>query len=163
MGLALQEARRAWALGEVPVGAVLLRDTAAGPEVVATGHNRPIAEHDPTAHAELIALREGARILGNYRLPGCRLYVSLEPCAMCAMAMLHARLQRVVFGAFDPKTGAAGSVLDLFAEPRLNHHTHRHGGVLADACGQLLRDFFAERRRHGRERRLTAVPEAPPR
>jgi len=117
-----------------------------GPALVAAGHNRPITTHDPTAHAELVALREAASTLGNYRLPGCELYVTLEPCAMCAMALMHARLQRVVFGATDPKTGAAGSVLDLFAEPRLNHHTAVMGGVLAEPCGDILRAFFAERR-----------------
>jgi tRNA(adenine34) deaminase len=116
-------------------------------EILAVGANRPIGTHDPTAHAEIVALREAAASLGNYRLPDCELYVTLEPCAMCAMAMMHARLRRVVFGAFDPKTGAAGSVVDLFAQRALNHHTEVVGGVLADDCGQLLRDFFAERRR----------------
>ena len=153
MRLALDQAHNAWLVGEVPVGAVLVRETAAGIQVVATGYNRPITGHDPTAHAEIVALRHAATLLGNYRLPECSLYVTLEPCAMCAMAMLHARLKRVVFGAPDPKTGAGGSVLDLFAEPRLNHHTRLQGGVLADECGGLLRDFFAERRAQYRQRR----------
>lgn len=149
MRIALDQAQNAWLVGEVPVGAVILR---AG-QVIATGYNRPITEHDPTAHAEIVALRHAATLLGNYRLPECELYVTLEPCAMCAMALLHARLKRVVFGAADPKTGAAGSVLDLFAQPQLNHHTQLQGGVMADACGAMLRDFFAERRQQYRQRR----------
>jgi len=142
MQLALAEARAAAAAGEVPVGAVVVKDGV----VIGTGRNAPIAGHDPTAHAEVQALRAAAARLGNYRLDGCTLYVTLEPCAMCSGAMLHARLSRVVYGAADPKTGAAGSVLDLFAEPRLNHQTQLEGGVLAPACGALLRDFFQERR-----------------
>jgi tRNA(adenine34) deaminase len=126
----------------VPVGAVVMRDG----QVVATGYNRPITTHDPTAHAEIVALRHAAQLLENYRLPECELYVTLEPCAMCAMALMHARVKRVVFGAADPKTGAAGSVVDLFADARLNHHTEVVGGVMADACGRMLRGFFAERR-----------------
>ena len=153
MRLALDQAQNAWLVGEVPVGAVIVRDTPSGRQVVATGYNRPITEHDPTAHAEIVALRHAATLLANYRLPECELYVTLEPCAMCAMALMHARLKRVVFGAADPKTGAAGSVVDLFANPRLNHHTTIEGGVLADASGQLLRDFFAERREQYRQRR----------
>jgi tRNA(adenine34) deaminase len=156
MRLALDQAQNAWLVGEVPVGAVIVRDTPTGRQVVATGYNRPITEHDPTAHAEIVALRHAATLLANYRLPECELYVTLEPCAMCAMALMHARLKRVVFGAPDPKTGAAGSVVDLFANPRLNHHTALEGGVLADACGQLLRDFFAERREQYRQRRTAA-------
>ncbi len=115
-------------------------------EVVGRGFNQPIGRHDPTAHAEIMALREAATRLGNYRLPGGTLYVTLEPCAMCAGAIMHARIDRVVFGARDPKTGAAGSVIDLFAESRLNHHTTVTGGVLADQCGSLLSGFFAARR-----------------
>jgi tRNA(adenine34) deaminase len=122
-------------------------------QVIATGYNRPVTQHDPTAHAEIVALRHAATLLGNYRLPECELYVTLEPCAMCAMALMHARFKRVVFGAADPKTGAAGSVVDLFAEPRLNHHTQLVGGVLAAECASVLRDFFAERREQYRQRR----------
>lgn len=153
MRIALDQAHNAWLVGEVPVGAVIMR---AG-QVIATGYNRPITEHDPTAHAEIVALRHAATLLGNYRLPECELYVTLEPCAMCAMALLHARFKRVVFGATDPKTGAAGSVIDLFAQPQLNHHTQLQGGVLADACGTVLRDFFAERRAQYRQRRAGAA------
>ena len=142
MRIALDQAQNAWLVGEVPVGAVIMR---AG-QVIATGYNRPITEHDPTAHAEIVALREAAHLLGNYRLPGCSLYVTLEPCAMCAMALMHARFRRIVFGARDPKTGAAGSVLDLFAEPRLNHHTEVVGGLMEEASAGLLKTFFAERR-----------------
>ncbi len=160
MRLALDQAHNAWLVGEVPVGAVILRDG----QVLATGYNRPITTHDPTAHAEIVALRHAASLLENYRLPDCELYVTLEPCAMCAMALLHARFKRVVFGAADPKTGAAGSVLDLFAEPRLNHQTDLVGGVLAGPCGDLLRTFFVERRaqqRAGREP-AAALPDAIP-
>ena len=155
MRLALDQAQNAWLVGEVPVGAVILRDG----KVVATGYNRPITTHDPTAHAEIVALRHASALLENYRLPECELYVTLVPCAMCAMALMHARFKRVVFGASDPKTGAAGSVLNLFGEPRLNHHTEAVGGVLAEPCGQLLRDFFAERRAQQRAERQPA--EAP--
>jgi tRNA(adenine34) deaminase len=147
MRQALDQAQNAWLVGEVPVGAVILRDDADGlPQVVATGYNRPITTNDPTAHAELVALRHAAQLLGNYRLPDCTLVVTLEPCAMCAMALMHARFKRVVFGARDPKTGAAGSVTDLFALPQLNHHTAVVGGCLDAECGKVLRDFFAERR-----------------
>jgi tRNA(adenine34) deaminase len=158
MRLALDQAHNAWLVGEVPVGAVILR---AG-QVIATGYNRPITTHDPSAHAEIVALRHAAQLLQNYRLPECELYVSLEPCAMCAMAMLHARLKRVVFGAPDPKTGAAGSVLDLFGNARLNHHTELVGQVLAPVAGQMLSDFFAERRAQLRaQRQETAAPDGP--
>jgi len=157
MRIALDQAQNARLVGEVPVGAVIMR---AG-QVIATGYNRPITENDPTAHAEIVALRHAATLLGNYRLPECELYVTLEPCAMCAMALLHARLKRVVFGAVDPKTGAAGSVIDLFAQPQLNHHTERVSGVLADECAQVLRDFFAERRELYRQRRALADGEEP--
>ena len=153
MRLAIDQAHNAWLVGEVPVGAVIVRDGPNGRQVVATGYNRPITEHDPTAHAEIVALRHAATLLANYRLPECELYVTLEPCAMCAMALMHARLKRVVFGAFDPKTGAAGSVVDLFANRQLNHHTELVGGVLGEACGQVLREFFAERREQYRQRR----------
>lgn len=142
MRQALEQAQNAWALGEVPVGAVVVKDG----QVVATGFNQPIGTHDPTAHAEIMALRTAATLLGNYRLPGCELYVTLEPCVMCAGAMMHARLARVVFGASDPKTGACGSIVNLFEQERLNHHTEVIGGVLAQQCSQLLKDFFAERR-----------------
>lgn len=150
MRLALDQAHNAWLVGEVPVGAVLMREG----QVIATGYNRPITTHDPTAHAEIVALRHAATLLENYRLPDCELFVTLEPCAMCAMALMHARLKRVVFAATDPKTGVAGSVLDLFGEARLNHHTLIQGGLMSDAAGQLLRDFFAERREAARARRL---------
>jgi tRNA(adenine34) deaminase len=142
MALALAQAREAAAAGEVPVGAVVVKDG----QVIATGRNAPIASHDPTAHAEVVALREAARVLGNYRLDGCTLYVTLEPCTMCSGAMLHARVDRVVFGAADPRTGMAGSVLNLFAHTQLNHQTQVTGGVMAEACGQLLKDFFKPRR-----------------
>ncbi|MFI4939985.1 MAG: tRNA adenosine(34) deaminase TadA [Burkholderiales bacterium] len=142
MRQAIDQAHNAWVLGEVPVGALLVRDGV----VLATGFNQPIGMHDPTAHAEIMALRAAAELLGNYRLPGCDLYVTLEPCAMCAGAMIHARLARVIFGAFDPKTGACGSILNLFEENRLNHHTKVTGGVLADDCAGMLKAFFAERR-----------------
>jgi tRNA(adenine34) deaminase len=146
MRLALQQAEEARLRGEVPVGAVLVRDG----ELVASGFNQPIALHDPSAHAEMLALRAAGQILQNYRLPGVELFVTLEPCAMCAMALLHARVSRVVFAAADPKTGAAGSVLDLFAQPQLNHHTSVTRGVLAEESAALLQAFFRERRRPNR-------------
>jgi len=143
MALALQQAEAAWRGGEVPVGAIVVD---ADGQVVGAGYNRTITDSDPTAHAEIVALRAAARQLGNYRLPGLSLYVTLEPCVMCIGAMLHARLARVVYGASDPKTGACGSVLDVGAVVRLNHHTTITGGVLAEPCGDLLRRFFRERR-----------------
>lgn len=146
MGLALAQARAAAAAGEVPVGAVVVRNG----EVIAVGRNSPVDSHDPTAHAEISALRAAAAHLRNYRLDGCTLYVTLEPCAMCSGAMLHARLARVVFGAADAKTGAAGSVLDVFAERRINHQTLVEGGVLAEECGSLLTTFFRQRREASR-------------
>ena len=153
MRLALDQAQNAWLVGEVPVGAVVVRDAPTGRQVVATGYNRPITDHDPTAHAEIVALRHAAKLLGNYRLPECEVYVTLEPCAMCAMALLHARVKRVVYGAVDPKAGAAGSVIDVFGSAALNHHTRVEGGVLAEASGTVLRSFFAERREQFRQRR----------
>jgi tRNA(adenine34) deaminase len=141
--LALAQAAQAQQLGEVPVGAVLVD---ANGKLLATGFNRTILDHDPTAHAEIVALRAGALQVQNYRLPGASLYVTLEPCAMCLGAILHARLARVVFGAPDPKTGVCGSVLNLALEKQLNHHTQVEGGVLAQECGDTLRQFFKERR-----------------
>ena len=139
---ALDLARQAAACDEVPVGAVVVLDGA----IVGRGYNQPIVRHDPTAHAEIMALRDASARLGNYRLPGCTLYVTLEPCVMCVGAMMHARIAHVVFGAQDPKTGACGSVVDLFSEPRLNHHAQVTGGVLASECGELLSAFFVARR-----------------
>ncbi len=142
MQLAMAQASRAATAGEVPVGAVVVKDGM----VIATGYNAPIAGHDPTAHAEIVALRAAAQALGNYRLDGCELFVTLEPCAMCAGAMLHARLKRVVFGSFDPKTGAAGSIVNLFDNPALNHQTQVQGGLLADECAAQLQGFFQAKR-----------------
>lgn len=142
MQRALAQARAARAAGEVPVGAVLV----SGDEVIATGANAAIGSNDPTAHAEIQAVRAGARALGNYRLTGCVLYVTLEPCLMCAAALLHARVRRLVFGAWDAQFGAAGSLIDLFRLPGLNHRVDVFGGVLADECQALLRDFFAQQR-----------------
>jgi tRNA(adenine34) deaminase len=139
---ALALAREAGSRDEVPVGALVVKDGA----IVGRGYNVPISGHDPTAHAEVRALRDASQRLGNYRLGGCSLYVTIEPCVMCAGAIMHARIARVVYGAADPKTGACGSVVDLFAERRLNHHAEVLGGVLAPECGQLLSDFFAARR-----------------
>jgi tRNA(adenine34) deaminase len=146
MRLALDQALNAQIVGEVPVGAIITHMADGVPQVIATGYNRPITTNDPTAHAEIVALRHAAQMLGNYRLPGCTMYVTLEPCAMCAMAMMHARVGRIVFAAADPKTGAVGSVMNLFDNPKLNHHTQVHGGLLADAAAVMLRDFFLERR-----------------
>ncbi|MDQ2695096.1 MAG: tRNA adenosine(34) deaminase TadA [Pseudomonadota bacterium] len=142
MGRALALARQAGAQGEVPVGAVLVADG----EAIGEAGNRPIADHDPTAHAEILALRAAARRRGNYRLPGSTLYVTLEPCPMCAGAIVHARVGRLVYGAPDPRSGAAGTVFNLLQSPALNHRAGVQGGVLADACAQLLRDFFRHRR-----------------
>lgn len=142
MAAALELARDAQARGEVPVGAIVVKDGA----IVGRGGNATIADRDPTAHAEIVAMRDAARALGNYRLPGCDLYVTIEPCAMCAGAIQHARIGRVVFGAGDPKTGACGSVVDLFSVPALNHHAAVMGGVLAAECGKLMSDFFGARR-----------------
>ena len=151
MQLALRQAQAAAHAGEVPVGAVVVR---AG-QVIASGHNAALASHDPTAHAEVNAMRAAALALGNYRLDDCTLYVTLEPCAMCSGAALHARFKRVVFGATEPKTGAAGSVLNLFAHEQLNHQTQVTGGVLADDCAQVLQDFFEQRRA---QQQLNKVP-----
>lgn len=140
---ALDLAHQAWEENEVPVGAVVVKDG----QVIGRGYNSPVSRHDPTAHAEIQALREAARHLGNYRLVGCSLYVTLEPCAMCAGAIMHARVARLVYGASDPKTGACGSVVDLFQEVRLNHHATVTSGVLASECGELLSAFFSERRK----------------
>ncbi len=142
MRLALDLAAQAAAAGEVPVGAVVVQSGI----VVGRGYNQPISGTDPSAHAEIMALRDAGRTLGNYRLPGCDLYVTLEPCVMCSGAIMHARIRRVVFAAGDPKTGACGSVIDLFAEPRLNHHAAVTGGVMAEEAVALLQKFFAERR-----------------
>ena len=142
MRRALSIAREGGSLGEVPVGAVVVLDG----EVIGEGYNAPISRHDPTAHAEIQAMRAAAQRIGNYRIAGANLFVTLEPCSMCAGAMMHARIARVVFGAADPKTGACGSVINLFAEQRLNHHAEVIGGVLVKECGALLKDFFKERR-----------------
>lgn len=139
---AIEQAHLAAIAGEVPVGAVLVRDG----QVISKAFNQPITNHDPSAHAEMLALRQAALTEQNYRLPGTTLYVTLEPCAMCAGAMLHARIDRIVFGAPDPKTGAAGSVVDLFAMKQINHQTSIEGGIMGNECGQLLKNFFKERR-----------------
>jgi tRNA(adenine34) deaminase len=142
MQVALTLAQQAAAKGEVPVGAIVVKDGV----MVGQGSNAPIGLHDPTAHAEILAMRDAANTLGNYRLVDCTLYVTLEPCAMCAGAMQHARIARVVFGANDAKTGACGSVVNLMAEEKLNHHTQVDSGVMAQACGELLSAFFKQRR-----------------
>lgn len=143
MQAALELAVQAAAAGEVPVGAVVVKDG----QIIGRGSNAPIGRHDPTAHAEIQAMRDAAQHLGNYRLVGCSLYVTLEPCAMCSGAIQHARIARLVYGASDPKTGACGSVVDLMNEPRLNHHTDVTGGVMAEQCGAILSAFFAGRRK----------------
>jgi tRNA(adenine34) deaminase len=139
---ALSLAQQAAELGEVPVGAIVVKDGV----IVGRGSNAPIGSHDPSAHAEILALRDAAKNIGNYRLVDCSLYVTLEPCAMCAGAIQHARIGQLVFGAKDPKTGACGSVVNLMAEDKLNHHTDVAAGVLENECGQLLSDFFKQRR-----------------
>ncbi|HYA19753.1 MAG TPA: tRNA adenosine(34) deaminase TadA [Burkholderiales bacterium] len=139
---ALQLAERAWLLDEVPVGAVVVSNG----EIIGRGYNSPISENDPTAHAEIQALRDAAKKIGNYRLNDCSLYVTLEPCPMCAGAIMHARIARLVYGATDPKAGACGSVVDLLKETRLNHHTKVAGGILTSACAAILQRFFAQRR-----------------
>lgn len=142
MQAALELAAQAAGVGEVPVGAVVVKDGV----IIGRGYNQPITQADPTSHAEIMAMREASRALGNYRLTDCDLYVTLEPCVMCAGAIMHARIRRVVYGASDPKTGACGSVVDLFADHKLNHHAVVSGGVLADAAVVLLQEFFAQRR-----------------
>ena len=142
MQVALNLAQQATLMGEVPVGAIVVKDGV----IIGRGSNTPIGLHDPTAHAEIMAMREAAAYLGNYRLVDCTLYVTLEPCAMCSGAMQHARIEKLVYGASDPKTGACGSVINLMAEPKLNHHTEVVGGVLALECGAVLSDFFKQRR-----------------
>lgn len=139
---ALALARQAATVGEVPVGAIVVKEGV----VIGRGYNQPISRHDPSAHAEVMALRDAAQHLGNYRLPACDLYVTLEPCCMCVGAILHARIAHVYYGAADAKTGACGSVINLFAESRLNHHADVCGGVLADEASVLLKSFFAQRR-----------------
>ena len=147
MRAALDLASQAQAAGEVPVGAVVVLKG----EIIGRGFNAPISRHDPSAHAEMLALRDAAQHLENYRLVDCELYVTLEPCLMCAGAIMHARIARLVYGANDPKTGACGSVVNAFAEKRLNHHTTVADGVLAEECGAMLSDFFAARRAQQRE------------
>ena len=156
MRLALVEAHNAAAAGEVPVGAVLFL----GDRLLSTGQNRVLRDHDPTAHAEVVAMRAAGQLLGNYRLLRCTLYSTLEPCAMCAGAMIHARLGRLVFGAPDPKAGAAGSVLQVLNHPRVNHQLLVEPGVLAEPCGDTLRAFFSARRDTGRLRPSRAGEEA---
>jgi tRNA(adenine34) deaminase len=147
MRLALELAQQAALQGEVPVGAVVVKDG----EVIGRGFNRPIGSHDPSAHAEMVALREASQRLGNYRLTDCDLYVTLEPCVMCSGAIFHARIRNVVFGAADPKTGVAGSVMNLYESKSLNHHTAIRGGVMAQESATLLQSFFAARRKSSRD------------
>lgn len=146
MQQALALANEAGYAGEVPVGAIVVKDG----EIIGRGHNAPIGQHDPTAHAEIRAIRQAAEKLGNYRLVGCQLYVTLEPCVMCAGAIQHARIAKLVYGASDPKTGACGSVVDIMGEPQLNHHTQVVAGVMAEESGKLLSQFFVERRKKSR-------------
>ena len=142
MTAAIALAGKASEAGEVPVGAVVVK----GGQIIGTGFNAPISRHDPSAHAEIQAMRAAASVLGNYRLAGCTLFATLEPCAMCAGAIMHARIERLIFGATDPKTGACGSIVNLFAEARLNHHTVVEAGLMAQQCGELLTNFFRQRR-----------------
>jgi tRNA(adenine34) deaminase len=155
MRAALAEAQLAWDVGEVPVGAVVVCEGA----IIGRGYNHPITSHDPTTHAEIAALRAAAKQRQNYRLPDCTLYVTLEPCAMCVGALLHARVTRVVWGATEPKTGACGSVIDLPSVAKLNHQTTFEGGVLAEECGNLLKAFFAERRKSAAGTGRKTMPE----
>jgi tRNA(adenine34) deaminase len=143
MSIALALAEQAALAGEVPVGAIVVKNG----EIIGRGSNSPIGSHDPSAHAEIQAMRDAAKYLGNYRLVDCTLYVTLEPCAMCAGAIQHARIARLVYGANDLKTGACGSVVNLMAEQKLNHHTQMISGILADECGKVLSNFFSERRK----------------
>jgi tRNA(adenine34) deaminase len=153
MQIALDLAQQAAAAGEVPVGAIVVKDG----EIIGRGSNAPITTHDPTAHAEIRAMRDAAQYLGNYRLVGCTLYVTLEPCAMCSGAIQHARIAKLIYGASDPKTGACGSVVNLMAEPKLNHHTEISGGVLAAECGTLLSSFFSLRRKKAKSVEITGL------
>ena len=146
MEQALQQARISARAGEVPVGALVIKDG----KILGAGHNRNLLDHDPTAHAEIVALRQAAATLGNHRLAGCEMFVTIEPCAMCAGAMVHARIARLVYGARDPKAGAAGSVLEVLNHPRLNHQMKVTPGVLADKCSEVLQEFFRERRKNAR-------------
>ncbi len=143
MRLALALAQKAMSMGEVPVGAIVVLDG----QIVGEGCNRPISSNDPTAHAEIEAMRDAARRIGNYRLVGCSLFVTLEPCLMCAGAIQHARISRLAYGASDPKTGACGSVLDVFSDSRLNHHATVSSNILKEECGEILKQFFLEKRR----------------
>ena len=142
MQRAIELARAAAAAGEVPVGAVVVHER----KIIGEGWNRPIATHDPTAHAEIVALRAAAQALGSYRLAHATLYVTLEPCAMCAGAMVHARVKRLVYGSSDPRAGASGSIFNVTQNPALNHRIDCEGGLMSDECGELLREFFAARR-----------------
>lgn len=142
MQAAIEMANLAAENEEVPVGAIIVKEN----RIIGRGSNQPIMQHDPSAHAEMVALRDAGKTMNNYRLVGCDLYVTLEPCAMCLGAILHARIANIFYGASDPKTGACGSVINLLDEPKLNHHTQAHGGLMADTCGQLLSDFFKMRR-----------------
>ena len=152
MRQALELAQQAWLIDEVPVGAIVVKQG----EIIGRGYNSPITRHDPSAHAEIQALRNAAEYLGNYRLSGCDLYVTLEPCVMCAGAIMHARIGRLLYGAADLKTGSCGSVVNLFAEKKLNHHTDVIAGVLAQECGDLLSRFFAERRKLQAQTKIVA-------